>query len=66
VKHGLHVYKAMLNGNGFGRENSLYKALREKEQELSDALGDDPIPQQQALIVDSVKNMLYIAIWIST
>ena len=31
VKHGLYVYKAMLNGKGLDERTSLYKALREKE-----------------------------------
>ena len=35
VKHGLHTYKAMLNGNGLDERTSLFKAMREKEQELS-------------------------------
>src|SRR4029453_9491109 len=61
VKHGLHSYKAMLNGNGLDERTSLFKALREKEQELVKALGGDPSPQEQAIIGDSVKNMLYIA-----
>ena len=39
VKHGLHSYKAMLNGNGLDERTSLFKALREKEQELFKALG---------------------------
>jgi hypothetical protein len=61
LKHGLHTYKAMLNGNGLDERTSLFKALREKEQELVTALGGDPSPQEQAIIGDSVKNMLYIA-----
>ena len=61
VKHGLYTYKAMLNGNGLDERTSLFKALREKEQELVTALGGDPSPQEQAIIGDSVKNMLYIA-----
>jgi hypothetical protein len=61
VKHGLYSYKAMLNGNGLDERTSLFKALREKEQELVKALGGDPSPQEQAIIGDSVKNMLYIA-----
>ena len=59
--HGLHSYKAMLNGDGLDQRTSLFKALREKEQELVTALGGDPSPQEQAIISDSVKNMLYIA-----
>jgi hypothetical protein len=61
VKHGLYMYKAMLNGDGLDERTSLFKALREKEQELVKALGGDPSPQEQAIIGDSVKNMLYIA-----
>src|SRR4030095_15253203 len=61
VKHALHSYKAMLNGTGLDERTSLFKALREKEQELVTALGGDPSPQEQAIIGDSVKNMLYIA-----
>jgi hypothetical protein len=61
VKHNLYTYKAMLNGDGLDERTSLFKALREKEQELSSALGGDPSPQEQAIIGDSVKNMLYIA-----
>ena len=51
----------MLNGNGLDERTSLFKALREKELELVRALGGDPSPQEQAIIGDSVKNMLYIA-----
>jgi hypothetical protein len=61
VKHGLYAYKAMLNGKGLDERTSLFKALREKEQELVTALGGEPSPQEQAIIGDSVKNMLYIA-----
>jgi hypothetical protein len=61
VKHGLYAYQAMLNGKGLDERTSLFKAMREKEVELITALGGDPSPQQQAIIADSVKNMLYIA-----
>jgi hypothetical protein len=61
VKHGLYAYKAMLNGNGLDERTSLFKALREKEQELVEAIGGDPSPQQRAIIGDTVKNLLYIA-----
>lgn len=61
VKHGLYAYQAMLNGKGLDERTSLFKALREKEQELITALGGDPSPQEQAIIADAVKNMLYIA-----
>jgi hypothetical protein len=60
-KHGLHTYKAMLNGKGLDERTSLFKALREKEQELISALGGDPSPQELCIIADSVKNMLYIS-----
>ena len=61
LKHGLYSYRAMLNGDGLDERTSLFKALREKEQELVRALGGDPSPQELAIIGDSVKNMLYIA-----
>jgi hypothetical protein len=61
LKHGFYTYKAMLDGDGLDERTSLFKALREKEQELVKALGGDPSPQEQAIIGDSVKNMLYIA-----
>ena len=61
VKHGFHAYKAMLDGKGLDQRSSLFKALREKEQELVSALGGDPSPQERAIIADSVKNALYVA-----
>jgi len=61
VKHGLHSYKAMLNGEGLDERSSLFRALRLKEQEIIKALGGDPSPQEHAIIADSVKNMLYVA-----
>lgn len=61
VKHGLYAYQAMLNGKGLDERTSLFRAMREKEQELVSALGGDPSPQQSAIIADSVKNMLYVA-----
>src|SRR4030095_12267104 len=61
LKHGLYTYKAMLNGNGLDERTSLFKALREKEQELVKALGGDPSPQEQAIIGDSLKKMLAMA-----
>jgi len=50
----------MLNGDGLDRRTSLYRALRDKEQELVSALGGDPSPQERAIIGDSVKTMLYL------
>jgi len=61
VKHGLHTYRAMLNGDGLDERSSLFRALREKQQELTRALGGDPSPQEQAIIGDCIKNMLYIS-----
>jgi len=61
LRHGLYVYRAMLDGKGLDERTSLFKALREKEQELTSALGGDPSPQEQAIIADAIKNMLYIA-----
>jgi hypothetical protein len=59
--HGLYGYQAMLNGKGLDERTSLFKALREKEREVITALGGDPSPQEQAIIADSIKNMLYVA-----
>ncbi len=60
VRHGLYSLKAMLNGDGLDRRSSVYRALRDKEQELVSALGGYPSPQERALIGDTVKTMLYI------
>ena len=51
----------MLNGKGVDERRSPFKAMREKELELITTLGGDPSPQQQAIIANTVKNMLYIA-----
>jgi hypothetical protein len=60
VKHGLYSYKAVIEGGGIDRRSSLYKALREKEQELIASLGGDPSPQERVIIADSIKVMLYV------
>jgi hypothetical protein len=60
VRHGLYVYRALLQGDGLDQRTSLYKALREKEQDLIMALGGDPSPQERALIGDTVKTMLFV------
>ena len=39
LKHGLYAYQAMLNGKGLDERTSLFKAMREKEQELITTLG---------------------------
>lgn len=56
LKHGLYAYQTMLNGKGLDERTSLFKAMREKEQELVTALGGDPSPQEQVIIADCVKN----------
>ena len=61
VKHSLHVYRRMLSGGRLDARTSLYKVLREKEQELITALGGDPSPQERVIIADTVKTMLYIS-----
>ncbi len=61
LRHGLYSLRAMLNGDGLDRRTSLYRALRDKEQELSIALGGGLSPQQQAIVGDTVKSMLYVA-----
>ena len=60
IRHGLYVYRALLKGDGLDQRTSLYRALREKEQELTVALGGDPSPQERALIGDTVKTMLFV------
>jgi hypothetical protein len=59
-KHGLNTFKRLLEGPKVDGRTSLYKALRDKEQELATALGGDPSPQERMLIVDTVKTMLYV------
>ena len=58
LKHGL-PYKATLNGPGLDERTSLFKALREKEQEPATALGGDPSPQEQVIIADSQEHALH-------
>lgn len=60
VKHGLYSLKAMLNGDGLDKRTTLYRVLRDKEQELVSALGGDPSPQEKTIITDTIKTMLYI------
>src|SRR4030095_6481177 len=57
--HGLYMYREMLNGGNLDRRSGLYHALREKEQELIDALGGDPSPQERAIISDTVTHLLF-------
>jgi hypothetical protein len=51
----------MLEGDRLDQRSSLYRGLREKENELISALGGDPSPQERIIIADSIKNILYIA-----
>lgn len=59
-KHGLNTFKRLLEGPKVDGRTSLYKVLREKEQELATALGGDPSPQEKILIADAVKTQLYV------
>src|SRR3990172_3617411 len=60
VRHGLYSLRALLSGDGLDQRTSLYKSLREKEQELIGSLGGDPSPQEKAIIADTVKTMLFL------
>src|SRR3990170_7071125 len=60
ITHGLYSLRALLSGDGLDQRTSLYKALREKEQELIGSLGGDPSPQEKAIIADTVKTMLFL------
>ena len=57
--HGLYMYREMMNGGNLDRRSGLYHALREKEQELIEALGGDPSPQERAIISDTVTHLLF-------
>jgi len=60
VEHSLHTFRRMLEGAKIDGRTSLYRVLREKEQELITALGDDPSPQERLIIADAVKTLLYV------
>lgn len=60
LKHGLTVYKAILNGGDLDQRTSLYRALKEREDGLITALGGDPSPQELIVISDTVKTLLFI------
>jgi hypothetical protein len=60
LQHGLYSLRALLSGDGLDQRTSLYKALREKERELTVSLGGDPSPQEKAIIADTVKTMLFL------
>ena len=59
ITHGLNHFKRLLSGDGLKRSTALYHALTHKEKELITALGGDPSPQEQAIIADTVKHMLF-------
>ncbi|HEX9263850.1 MAG TPA: hypothetical protein VF977_05740 [Candidatus Binatia bacterium] len=60
VKHSLHTFRRMLEGAKVDGRTSLYRVLREKEQELITAHGGDPSPQERLIIADAVKTLLYV------
>jgi len=60
VRHGYYSLRALLNGEGLDKRTALSHALEDKEQELVETLGGNPSPQQMAVIVDTVKTMLYV------
>lgn len=60
VKHNLHGFRRMLEGSKVDGRTSLYRVLREKEQEIVTALGGDPSPQERLLVADTVKTLLFI------
>ena len=60
VKHSLHVYRRMLDGTKADGRTTLFKVLKEKERELTTALGGDPSPQERLIIADTVKTILYV------
>jgi hypothetical protein len=59
-KHGLNVFKRLLEGSKVDGRTALFRALREKEDEMIIALGGDPSPQERILIRDVVKTQLYV------
>ena len=61
LQHGYYALKSLLNGGRLDHRTAIYRALKEKEEELENALGGDTSPQEKALIADSVKVMLYVA-----
>jgi hypothetical protein len=61
IKHGVYSAKKLLNGKTIDKRSTLFKSLREREQEYISALGGDPSPQEMAIITDAVMNDFYIA-----
>lgn len=59
LTHGLYMYRELLSTGNLDRRTGLYHALREKENELIDALGGDPSPQERAIISDTVTHLLF-------
>jgi len=60
TKHGFSRLKALLNGGGLDQRTSLYRALLAKEKELATSLGGDPSPQEQMIISDTIKTLLFL------
>ncbi len=60
TKHGFSRLKALLNGGGLDQRTSLYRALLAKEKELVTSLGGDPSPQEQMIISDTIKTLLFL------
>ncbi len=63
LQHGYYALKGLLNGGRLDKRTAIYRALREKEQELISALGgsENVSPQEVVLIGDSVRVMMYTA-----
>jgi hypothetical protein len=61
LKHGYHSLVTTLNKGSVDRRTMLGRWQMEKEKELATALGGDPSPQQQIIITDTVKVLLYLA-----
>ena len=61
VKHGYYALVKMLKKGDLDRRTAIGRYQIEKEAELVTALGGDPSPQQQWLIIDTVRVTLYVA-----
>ena len=55
LKHGLHAFKAMLDGDGLDQRSSLFRALRAKESELT-GRACPPAKMQAGLTVNAISN----------
>ena len=63
LKHGYYPLRDALNGGTLDKRSGLHRALIEKENELTTALGgvDNVSPQERVLIQDTVKNLMFLA-----